>query len=531
MRRSRQGKLLSRSKRTIPYIYVDESQNEPFDEELQLASLYVLADARRGVDPLSAASLLYYPIQIRRRDGGAILIDMLGLNQTSFKFNQIPRVEGFNRELDSASEDPDAFLKVLRRRGSHFKDFTGHRTVAIKGILSKPQKVEEIQDLLEKSVEFDRESSTVFNTVLRESDVEAAFQRLDSLRRSIQKDEISLEGAKQRLEDAHGIAEKVLEEEIQNTKDSSSKVEARLTRTLRKKRDRLKKRLDREVAKLREAYRKQTKPLREERTKRKRRTTRLEKRIERLRSAGAREDVEAQKAVLDEMMAKYREMDEAVKTLEARRDGEVREAQERSSTELKVEEEKIRELREQSKSQIQKKLDLGSRIEEEAKKITRQIDALIRKKRNRLRSLSRIQLELGVEDTELYIPFYVFQYGEKRFDFHPPVAVAGSTGLFNRFRRMLAEGPESKMGMLIRPRGLFAEKHMDKAVKTLGRDTPTGRMYLKEAESLNLLRKRVAVDLMMTGLVKMRRQGWISDGEYIRLQEGLVERLGTVTQP
>jgi hypothetical protein len=28
----------------------------------------------------------------------------------------------------------------------------------------------------------------------------------------------------------------------------------------------------------------------------------------------------------------------------------------------------------------------------------------------------------------------------------------------------------------------------------------------------------------------MRREGWISDGEYIRLQEGLVDRLGTVSQ-
>jgi hypothetical protein len=36
---------------------------------------------------------------------------------------------------------------------------------------------------------------------------------------------------------------------------------------------------------------------------------------------------------------------------------------------------------------------------------------------------------------------------------------------------------------------------------------------------------------MMTGLVKMRRQGWISDGEYIKLQETIVDQLGLINQP
>ncbi|MBA7609920.1 hypothetical protein ES703_17120 [subsurface metagenome] len=39
------------------------------------------------------------------------------------------------------------------------------------------------------------------------------------------------------------------------------------------------------------------------------------------------------------------------------------------------------------------------------------------------------------------------------------------------------------------------------------------------------------MDRIMAGLVEMRREGWIGDGEYIRLQVGLVERLGEVTQP
>ena len=110
---------MSLSRRTIPYVSVEGSRDEPFDEGLQLASLYILADSIRGKSPLSATALLYYPIQIRRWDGGAVLIDMLGLNQTSFKLRRIPDVEGFGRELESASEDPGAFRKALKTGRRH----------------------------------------------------------------------------------------------------------------------------------------------------------------------------------------------------------------------------------------------------------------------------------------------------------------------------------------------------------------------------------------------------------------------------
>jgi len=198
---------------------------------------------------------------------------------------------------------------------------------------------------------------------------------------------------------------------------------------------------------------------------------------------------------------------------------------------LKVDEDRIKEAEEKKKAQIKGKDDILGSINDEAKAVSGQIDTLIRKKRNKIRSLSRFKVDVEAEEAELNIPFYVFQYGGKKFDFHPPVELASSAGLFSRFRRMLADSPESKVNMLIRPRGLFTDKYLERAVKSLGRDNPVGRMYRQEVERLNVFRSRQAVDLMMTGLVKMRRQGWISDSEYIKLQEAVVDKLGQITQP
>jgi hypothetical protein len=85
--------------------------------------------------------------------------------------------------------------------------------------------------------------------------------------------------------------------------------------------------------------------------------------------------------------------------------------------------------------------------------------------------------------------------------------------------------------MLIRPMGGFSDGFMERAVRSLGRDTPVGRAYRQEAERLNLFRSREAVDQIMLGLTRLRRGGWISDGDYIRLQEAIVDQIGSISQP
>jgi len=324
---------------------------------------------------------------------------------------------------------------------------------------------------------------------------------------------------------------KVLMEETLNIKDSSERVQARLKGALKKKETRLKKKMDRDIARIRARYKKQTAPLREERTKRKRRLKRIERKIQRLRALNNADALKGERSALEEKESKFEEIDAAVNSLEAKRDKEIKQAKSMYRSEMKVVEDKLREEEKKKKAQMKVRDDLLGSIVDEVKASSRKIDALIRKKRNKLRSLSRFKMDIEVEEAELNIPFYVFQYGAKKFDFHPPVEMASSAGLFSRFRRMLADGPESKMNTLIRPQGLFTEKYLEKAVKSLGRDNPVGRMYRQEAERLNVFRSRQAVDLMMTGLVKMRKQGWISDSEYIKLQEAVVDQLSQINQP
>ena len=138
---------------------------------------------------------------------------------------------------------------------------------------------------------------------------------------------------------------------------------------------------------------------------------------------------------------------------------------------------------------------------------------------------------MEAETADLYVPFYIFHYGGKKFDFYAPVVVSSAKGFLSRFRRMLVDNLRSKMAQLIKPRTEFMERYLAKAVKTLGRDGDLAVAYRRAGDGLNLLKSREAVYKIMVGLVKIRREGWISDGEYIRLQEVLVENLGLISCP
>ncbi|UCH57742.1 MAG: hypothetical protein JSV18_02190 [Candidatus Bathyarchaeota archaeon] len=523
---------MSLARKTIPYVIDDGSRGQPFTEDLQMASLYILADARRGLEPINATVLARYPLQLRRFQKSALLIDPLGLNKSNFKYNLIPDVEEFAGKLGEKSEEPEAFLKTLKRYANHFNEFSGQQTTTMVGLMPKPRKTDEVQDLIKSAVEHDPgKSPHVFDPVLNEGDIKEIFDALGTLKKDITDDEKALERAKRSLKDSLDITRKVLAEEVQNIKDSSARTQNRLKDSLKRKRLRLKKKLDRDIARLRDPSNRQTRPLREERTKRKRRLSRAEKRVERLKEKGDAKGLKAVMTALKEAEKKFKEIDKAVKTLEKKLAADVREAKAGFEAELKVNKDKIEEEKEKTRARVGQRQALEASIRSQAKTINRQIDALISKKRERLRSLSRFRLDIEVEDLEISIPFYVFQYGKKRFDFHPPVEVTGSAGLLSRFRRILADSLESKVNMIIKPQGRFTEKYLEKAVKALGRDNPLGQVYRQEVDRLNVFRSRQAVDMMMTGLMKMRRRGWINDSEYIRLQEGIVDQLKLVSQP
>lgn len=519
-------------KKTIPYAIIDVRREQPFTKEMELASLFVLAEASREKEPLTSMTLAYYPIRTHRWEDGVLLIDLLGLNHTSIKYGVLPDVETFVKILAAKCEEPDAFMEAMKRGEALVKDFAGRKTIKFQGLIVQP-KTEDLSTLLENVSDFDPgDGPMIFEPILKDDDVESIIDSICSLREGLGGDRKPLERAKSSLMDSLDVAMKVLDEEIQNIQERGVKVKAQMKREFEKLKKRSKKILDRDLKRVRDQYRRQVKPFRDERTRLRRRLSRRRKKLERTRAVrGSDEAAEALSKEIKKLEARLGEVYGAIQSLVAQRDAEIDKMRTRYNAEIKAEGEKIKEEERRCREEIQKKKAEKRRLEAEAKAVARRIDKLIQSKESRLRSLYKLCYDIDAETMDIYIPFYLFRYGEKTFSFYPPVAVSHTGGLLSRVKMMFADNLQSKLSMLLTPQADFLGPYLGKAVKALGRSTELSVAYRIHGDDLNLLRSHEAVDKMMVGLVQIRREGWISDSEYIRFQELLVENLRLIYRP
>lgn len=516
--------------KVVPYATVDDRRDVPFTRELELASLFVLAEARRGREPLSGITLVYYPFHIRSWEGRILLIDQLGLNRTQIRYRIIPDVEDFKRAVDATSSDPDAFSKTLMEKGPVFKGFAGRKNVSINGLIVQPGKSKELSEILEKTKALDPiDEPAVFKPILNSDDIASIIDSIRSLRRDIEGDVKSLNEAKRSLKGALETSRKALENEIEEIRARGAEAKARMMKDFERAKRRYGEMLERNLKEIREEYKKKSAPFTRERKRIKRKLSKRRRKLEQLRAEGA--DPTEAESLSGEIEAKVKEVEDSISSLRDRREAEVGEARARYKADLGSEEDKIREEEARCRDEAQRRVKEISELKAAAKKVTVQINRLIRSKRGKLGSLSRLCFDLKTETADLYVPFYVFHYGGRKFDFYPPVVASGARGLLSRFKRMFADNIQSKITQLIRPRTDFMETYLAKAVRTLSMRKGTAPAHRRAVDGLNLLRSREAVDKIMAGLVKIRREGWIGDNEYIRLQEFLVENLGLISRP
>ena len=516
---------------TIPFLKTEENANKPFTDALTIASIYIKGDTMKGRSSLESFLLAYYPLQLRNWGEGTLLIDLLGVNQVSIKVKQIPDLALYRRELDGASINPDEFLKLLRRRNNYFKDFSGDKTHTIKGLL-KPPSLEELKTVNDKTVAFTQSPSHfLFNPMLKESDVRSILSNLDIIKRELQNDIEQLERIQKYLYESLDIITKVIAEETANIRDSGVKNKAKMQRDLKKKREMLKKKLDKDTTKFKTQLTRKTRVLKEERNKEKRKITRLTNRHARHKSKGEKGKADEVNKELRGHRERHKELDKAIKALEAETTQEMQVAKNGFNREIKSEEAKIKSEEAQSRKALDDQKKLLSSITTESKNVTKQINSLMKRKNTRLDSLNNFCIAEKQTESEIYIPFYVFRNSKNKFSHLPPVKITIAQGFFSTFRRILADSLESKIDTLITPQENFTDAYLKAALKSMDKTSSLRQTYLHEENQHNVFHSRSSMDLIMKGLVELRRRTIISDAEYIRLQIDLVGRFNNITQP
>jgi hypothetical protein len=140
-------------------------------------------------------------------------------------------------------------------------------------------------------------------------------------------------------------------------------------------------------------------------------------------------------------------------------------------------------------------------------------------------SLSKIlEIKYG-RGKDLYMPFYIFRYGEDDFGFYPPVKVSEEKNMRKMLKLFITGDIGNKIGQFISPQTDIFDGPLEMVVESIKDKNELSKQFEKSFPFSNFLESREALDKMAVGLYQIMEWTWISQSDYIEVQRFLLEKL------
>jgi len=534
--------------RTILYAVEASDRAEPFTADMELAALYALAESRRKKgggrifkrkgETWGFLAKAYYPLRVKAYRGSILLFDLLGLNKAAVKYRVMPGLDPLLQSLSSTRTAP-AFDTLLMKALSLLDKFEGEEVVEIDGLINRPELSSELHFLLRESRGFrkeDRAGSLLFTPVVNKERVEEGYKAILGLKRRVRSDIEELERVKRRLGRKMHLIHQAITREIDEIKRKGKrKVEvmrARMARSLQAR----KRALERDLKRIDREYERKASSLSREKERYEKRLSTIKGQIGALpqeyqprfqtlspeERSKVEEAVRALKRAMRELEDKIKGIERALKELEAWRASQRRQLQKAFEEATAAEEAKIKGVEEERERAVEERMSLLNRIYGRVEALYSKIDALIGVKREDLKELDSLAIKVKGKTTNLYIPFYLVSYRnqKERFDLYPPVSASRPKG-------RPSGSLEDRMSKLLVPRYKFIDQVLLKGMRTALQESPPFRNIVRRAgEEADLLRRPKAVERIRRGLRALRREGWLTDKEYLAIEDSLLPDLG-----
>jgi hypothetical protein len=147
---------------------------------------------------------------------------------------------------------------------------------------------------------------------------------------------------------------------------------------------------------------------------------------------------------------------------------------------------------------------------------------------NNVESLSMICDIKYKKGKDLYMPFYIFRYGEDNFGFYPPIKVSEGKGMRKMLKLFISSNLGNKIGQFISPQTDILDGLLEMVVESIKDKTKLSDQFRQELPIANLLESRENLDKMVVGLYQIMDCAWISEKDYIEVQRFLVEKLDSL---
>ena len=550
------GVLLSKSvaqtfkRYLLPFSVLSEKRKASFTEDLELATLFCLAEAERSKggglvtrqpeEQLEFIAKIGYPLWFVSWNNTVLVFDGLGRSNHTVSYSSLPDVKAFVDNFRRSAKTRETHLAFLRDHLGYFETSDPEKSLQVSGLIKGDEFLSELAIYSAEAVPI--EDGNVRVGLITQTFDESAFlletQELENLLSSFKRDVALLRKCMKLINQATNHHLRVLRKRIRVVKDEFA---VRLKREEEKVCPKIGVLKDDYAARVSETarnFRRQRLPFQKEKVRLEKARERASERIEKCkmeaRAYAEKEDKMSEKKWKekgDRLKKELSEVEKHHETIEK----ELKDLEERRSLEFfKLREELEARVKEASQSLLELESSRDAKVliykqemewlEKQTELLSDMIGAVVKLRETDIANLGTLGTKKGVVSGEYalyYVPFYFASYlaDMKKRDFIVPPSIVNTIGIATKLKSALGM---AKVKHLLQSRFMVAAFLMD-TILLLVKENASFEAEIEEmGQKNNILGLGNFVERIKNGISCLKEEGWLSEKE----TESIIQKLG-----
>lgn len=537
------------ARRVIPFAVSSKDRRGPLSYEIELASVFSLTEAERdkggGVlrkrtpEKVSFISPCLYPIFICVKGGKTVFFDGLDLTSTDVSVSVIEGLDEFEEDVKRCLGKIGGFLVTLSDYEKRLDKMMARKRVRIEGLIGTGW-IHDLYPVLHQAKSIrkrDLRRSVVLKPSFEVRVLKERLLTLANLKRDIIRANKRLENIIALTRRGMMLSERLLKREIDSVERRHVKELRKVERVVEKKVDVIKKRMDAEIDKVSKKYARQNEKIYKACRLSETTIRHLEERIrlyeweakiarKRGKEEGEKRWMERRTEAEKKIAAEREEVSELYSELgrlESDEKSEISKIRLKYSMKVRDLRKKVEDLKAAKEAEIGVRLDKIREISDVSSKLMAKTDAIIDQLKDDIRGIDAFFTDAptGMKTTLLNIPLYMVRYENKkeRLVVYLPAEVAGRKTLAGL--RLWGSSIEKKMRSLMKDRFRWSGDLIARLIDIMEKDVGFRNLIVRGGGKLNILSRSGVKNAITRGLIKLRREGWLTDKDFSELETAL----------
>jgi hypothetical protein len=533
----------------LPFSVLSENRKEPFAFDLEVATVFSLAEvdrakgggflSKRPEEKIVFIAKIGYPLWLFPWLETTLIFDGLNRSKYTLPYAVIPDVKAFMENLKRGSKTRETHLAFLSDHINYFQAPVTEKGVLINGLISEPEFLTEFDSYRHEAIALtiDDQPSNValLSPIIEESTISSTLDELKTLQLSFKEDVDRLYQCMKFMNKASRHYVKVLHSKAKAVKEEfdvkiNAQEEIVAPRVAHLKED-----YDYRIVESAKSFERQLLPVQKEKVKleksREHALTKIEHyKLEAKTRAEVDDSVGEQKwkekssetkKELSEIEGQLKQTEKALKDLEERKSLEIFNLRSELEAKIKEARQPLLELESSRDAKILICKQEIETLEQQTKLIIEHIGRTAKLRETSIANFAKlgVKQDLELKDVALfYVPFYVACYqveSKKRYLILPP-SEANAIGLSTKLKSALGR---AKIKQLLVPRFEVITSLID-TIQVLAQQNAVFETEMREMGGrTNILTMDSMREHIQKGLEYIQKEGWLSEKEYQDLSQ------------